>query len=413
MSVEHAACGEWPLYDGGAAPALGFAVDIGTTTLALQLHDLSEGKLLATQGAHSRQAAFGADVLSRIAYADAHTPGEVSRVLLHQIKEMMRGMLAGAGRAAQEVVRVVMTGNTTMLHFAAGLDPHGIGRSPFVPASLFGQAYPDILPFLPARAEVYLPRCAGAYLGADLVCGMLAGRLGQDRKIRLLVDVGTNGEMALAVNGRLYGCATAAGPAFEGAQISMGMPAVAGAVSKVFAQNGGVLYRTIGDAPAQGICGTGLISAARLMLETGALDETGRMEADSWPVGGSGVRLTARDIRELQLAKAAIAAGIDTLLHAAGVSARAVDSLILAGGFGSVLDPDDAMRIGMIPADLAPKARAGGNLALSGAVHLLYAASSRAAAAELARKIEEIPLSTSPFFAEKYMQHMLFPEAGL
>ncbi len=475
-----------PAYDGEEDGALGFAVDIGTTTVVLTLYDLPRGTQLAVRCGANRQAAFGADVLSRIAYTDAHGPDAPHRAIAEQLNELLADALREAGlmlarddaearvwassrdlagsrspadsaeantparernSVGNRVLRGVITGNTTMLHLLTGLNPHGIGVSPFTPESLFGEERraDALFPRLPGDTPVYLPRCVGAYVGADITCGMLAAGIARPGGTRLLIDVGTNGEMALFADGALLCCATAAGPAFEGATIEMGMAAAEGAICRVSLAAGDLRIETIGGVSARGICGTGLISAVRALLTCGALDETGALQADSHPLadlmetrdnmspavgsqglpategvpekipaavhlGDSGVLLTARDIREVQLAKAAIAAGIDTLLHEAGMTAEAVDEVCLAGGFGSAIDPEDAAAIGLIPRALTHKTRAAGNLALSGAAMMLLSRAARAEAAALAVRAREIPLGTNAFFMEKYIDHMQFPE---
>lgn len=416
-----------PAYDGANSEALGIAVDIGTTTVAMQLYHLPSGRLLAQDSALNAQASFGADVLSRIAFSDQHGLSALHRELVDQLSGMMQATLRKADADAGHVERVVATGNTTMLHFLTGLDPHGIGIAPFIPSSFFGDTRPaaGLFPFLPTDAELYLPRCVGAYVGADITCDVLASGLMDRTDATLLVDVGTNGEMALRTKDRLLCCATAAGPAFEGAQISMGMTAAQGAICRVNVLDGLIAAETIGGRPARGVCGTGLISAVRAMLSIGALDPAGTIEPDGhafsalvedreddihFHLGSSGVTLSGRDIREVQLAKAAIAAGIDTLLHEAGYTLKDVASLVLAGGFGSVIDPAEAAAIGLIPRALADYAQAGGNLALAGAAAMLFSKDARKASEQFARKAQEISLSSSAYFMEKYMDHMFFPE---
>lgn len=387
-----------PEYDGAEKHALGIAVDIGTTTIAARLYDLPSGKLLAERGERNQQIAFGADVLNRIAYADARGIAPLTESISTQLRKIIFSL-------TDTFSRMVITGNTTMLHFAAGLNPHGIGQAPFTPESLFGAEFS----ILHDSVKAYFPCCISSYVGADISCGILATDLCAGGN-KLMVDIGTNGEMALFAGGRLFCCATAAGPAFEGAEIERGMEAAAGAICRVYLSDGGIRYETLGDVPARGICGTGLISALRVMLETGVLDETGMMEAEKFPIGDSGVYITSRDVRQLQLAKAAIAAGIDSLLRAANVSAGDIGALLLAGGFGK-LCPEDAAAIGLIPPALESKARAVGNTALEGAARLLFSRGERDIAREIASRAEEVGLASSPFFTEKYMEHMLFPEA--
>lgn len=404
--------GVLPAYDGAEAEALGFAIDIGTTTVAMRLYDLPQGRLLCSRGEMNRQGSFGADVLSRIAYADKQGFGSLTRLIREQLSDMASAMLSEAGVSADAVRRVAVAGNTTMLHFAAGLDPHGIGISPFTPESLFGGVCSAraIVPCLPEAAEAHLARCISAYVGGDVTAGLHASGFYDPSGTRLLIDVGTNGEMALLAGGRLLCCATAAGPAFEGAQISMGMPAAEGAVHRVRVENGALLCETIGNAPARGLCGTGLISAVCALRRVDALSETGALESDPFPLGDSGVTVTGRDMREVQLAKAAIAAGIDALLEKAGVSPEAVDEVLLAGGFGSTIDPVEAAVIGLIPQAFIKKTRAVGNIALLGAAQFLFSRPAREAAEAIAAQAVEIPLATNPVFIEQYMERMMFPE---
>lgn len=397
------ALGDLPAYDGDAPGGYGLAVDIGTTAITLAAYRLPEGREPAAVITEmNRQSAYGADVITRIGGDHA---------LLHRcVTAQLAAMLARAGIAPEDVRRAVITGNTAMLHLFAGLDPAGMGRAPFTPQSLFGHAAPcDFLP----RAEVYLPPCASAFVGADITCGALAADLlGRDGP-SFLIDVGTNGEMMLRAGGRLLCCSTAAGPAFEGAEISQGMPALPGAVDRVWLSGGEICWRGIPGAPVRGICGTGMVSALRAFYERGDLDETGAIAPqEGGPCllrVGEAVALTQRDVRKLQLVKAAVAAGIAVLLQEAGIQAGDIARTWLAGGFGSALDPLDAAAIGMIPAGLAPQAKAGGNLALRGAAMLLFSEKLRAQAQRLARESEEIPLATHPVFQEEFVEQMGFP----
>lgn len=412
-------------YDGADANALGVAVDIGTTTLALELHHLAQGKKLATVCEMNQQGAYGADVLSRIAYAEQGNLQQLQAIIHQQLNNMLDMAVSQAQVQARNVQRVVVTGNTTMLHLLRGLNPAGIGRAPFVPQSLFGEACraDEIFPALQPGAELYIPRCVGAYVGADITCGMLCAGMGAAQETVLLVDVGTNGEMALYNEGKILCCATAAGPAFEGAEISMGMAAKPGAVNHVFVQQGQVCFTTISGAAPCGLCGTGLISALSMMVQQGIVDETGEIQAEghgftslveqvngqpAFCIGASGVLLTQQDIRQLQLAKAAIAAGIETLLHEAGVPAAKVNTLFLAGGFGNSFNPADAAGMGLLPAGLLQQARGLGNAALNGAVHLLYARHLYSQTEKMAAEAEEIALSSSPYFMDRYIENMMF-----
>ena len=406
------AMGSLPDYDGGAPGLFGLAVDIGTTAITLAAYRLPEQEPVAVITEMNHQSAHGADVISRI---------DGDAALLHRcVTAQLADMIANTGIDSNEVTRAVVTGNTAMLHLFAGLDPSGMGRAPFTPRSLFGEA--AACAFLP-KAEVYLPPCITAFVGADIACGALAADI-LGHPSAFLIDVGTNGEMLLHVGGRLLCCSTAAGPAFEGAEISQGMPALPGAVDRVWQEGGHLRWSSVASLrPVRGICGTGMVSALRAFYERGSLDETGaivdreddpyllwREDGPALWLGDCGVALTQRDVRRLQLVKASIAAGISTLLSEADVRAEGIEQVWLAGGFGSTLNPADAAAIGMIPAGLAPRARAGGNLALRGAAMLLFSKSLREEARHIARVAAEIPLATHPVFQEEFIEQMGFPE---
>ncbi len=402
--------------DSKASGDCGLAVDIGTTTVSAALYDLSSGSLLADAHELSAQARFGADVLSRIEYGNAHGTEELTEAIRGQLSRMAHSVCERV--SSIELNRLAITGNTTMLHYLTGLDPRGIGISPFVPESLFGGAF-DV-----GGRAAYLPRCISAYVGADISCGLLQVGMCDRDGPELLVDVGTNGEMAIRARGSTLCCATAAGPAFEGAEIEMGMAAVSGAVSKVRELDGRIEVDTIHGMEPVGICGTGLISAVDLMIRTGALSASGRIEAEGrfahlvvdrggqpcFLLGDSGVYLTQRDIRAIQLAKAAIRAGIETLLHEAGIGAEDLRALHISGGFGSYIDPAEAAGIGLIPEAALPVVRAAGNTALAGVARVLLEECAGERVARIAEEAVEVPLSTNAFFMEQYVEQMGFFE---
>jgi uncharacterized 2Fe-2S/4Fe-4S cluster protein (DUF4445 family) len=413
------------VYD-GADGGYGAAIDIGTTTVSALLFSFDTGETVSSAHEMNRQAVYGADVLSRIDCSNREGVGELSRCLLSQVNGMLSKLISDAGVDADDVRRVVAAGNTTMLHFLTGLDPRGIGAAPFVPVSLFGdeRAAGELFPMF-RGAELYLPPSVSAYIGADITCGILAAGFAEKSGARLLIDVGTNGEMALRSGSRITCCSTAAGPAFEGASISMGMPAVSGAVCGVSNRGSVISCRTVDGARPTGVCGSGMISAVRLMLEAGVLDGSGRIlerphgferlvvKNDgelSFVLGDSGVFLTQRDIRNIQLAKASIAAGALVLLKNAGITPDTVETLYLSGGFGSTIDPREAAAIGLIPNELAGRASASGNTSLSGAAKTLFSRAERRRAAEIASSAEEIQLSSSAEFMEEYVERMPFYE---
>ena len=368
----------------------GAAVDIGTTTVAAYLYSLSDGVCKKAICRENVQTAYGADVIARIEYASRGGLAELSEKIREQISDIIKTEFA------LPIQKLVITGNTTMLHLLAGIDPQSLAVAPFTPVSLFGKW----------RDNVYLPRCVSAYVGADITCAILASGMCRDNAA-LLVDIGTNGEMALWHEERLLCCSTAAGPAFEGALISQGMSALPGAISRVWTEAGTLRYETVAGAAPVGICGSGLVDVAACMLELGAMDETGYLEED-FPIGDSGVKITAQDVRQLQLAKSAIRAGLETLLAESGLSTEQIEHFYVAGGFGKFINLENAAKIGLIPPSLTGKASALGNAAGAGASMILLSADALAESERIAQMAEVAELSNSPVFMEKYMEYMMF-----
>lgn len=393
----------------------GLAVDIGTTTVAAQLYGLETGTLRGEALGANQQDRFGADVISRIEFSNRQG-GELLQESLHtQLEEMAASCMEQAGIAKLDAA--VVTGNTTMLHFWEGLDPRGIAVAPFTPMSLFGTHGTQTL----AGVAPYLPPCLGSYIGADITCAILSsGLMGHRDETSLLIDLGTNGEIALFHQGRLYCASTAMGPAFEGAGLSCGMQAAPGAVSVITQEDdGSVSAAVIGGGEAMGICGSGVLDAVAVMLEQGVLDESGLLCESSpnvtswngqfaWQIPGTSVRLTQKDIRQVQLAKAALCAGIQTLLKTASLEPEQVDRLYIAGGFGHYMNLSSASRIGLFPPCLAPKARVLGNAALAGAVTLLLDPAFLESLADIQRCAEEIPLSGNSIFSDSYIDNITF-----
>ena len=257
------------------------------------------------------------------------------------------------------------------------------------------------------NAKCYLPRCLHAFVGADTTCALLASGMTKRSETALLCDIGTNGEMALWHQGRLYIASTAAGPAFEGAGISCGCASVLGAIDRVTVVNGNLHCHTIGNQPAVGICGSGLLDAVASLLDTELMDETGYLEEEEVALSEN-VTLTQADIRAVQLAKAATYAGIMSLLTAANCDINAVEKLYIAGGFGSHLDLRSAVRIGLIPAELASRVEVIGNAALDGAAMLLMDTTNREQIAAFEGCTEHVRLDGNPVFADRYVEAMLF-----
>ena len=403
--------------------AVGMAVDIGTTTVAVYAYHLKDGSSLGRHSFQNPQAKFGADVISRIQAALDGNAAALRQCIRKELDSAFRRLAKHAGTPLEQVRSICVTGNTTMLDLFSGVDVEPLSHSPFEVSEHFGTIHAESQ--FPAlfRAQVYLPRTISAFVGSDITCALLSSGMVGSAQTILLADIGTNGEMALWHNGRLWCCSTAAGPAFEGAGISMGSAAITGAMSHVETRNGQLHWDTVGGGNAFSICGSGLIDAVAALLELGLVDETGRIDEDAplyeaygceredgpaLRLGDSGIILTQPDIRAVQLAKSAICAGMYTLLHEAGASVGQVGSLLLAGGFGSFLSCASAGRIGLIPSALAPAARSIGNAAGMGASMILLSDEMKARSLEIAAAAKDVELSASPYFMEQYVEQMMF-----
>lgn len=400
----------------------GAAFDIGTTTIAAYLCRMENGEILATASHKNPQAVFGADVISRITRA-MEGEGQALADAVRQAIDAMLDTLSQEAEIAREAIRtIVLTGNTAMEYLLMGYDPAAISRAPFEPDHFFGfSTTADQLGLGTANTAVYITRCISAYVGGDITSGILSTRMCDTDAPILLADIGTNGELALSMGEKLFCCSTAAGPAFEGAGIYQGMTASNGAISRVWAENDTLHYEVIGGGKPQGICGSGIIDAVAACLELAYIDETGAIddllpdeiyrEVDDQPAiafPDSDIVLTQKDIRAVQLAKSAICSGIETLLSEANLSAEQVSQLLIAGGFGTVLNIHSAAAIGLIPKALAEKATAVGNAAGMGAILQLLTLEERTAAETIAAKAETLELSTHPVFREAYIENMMF-----
>lgn len=369
---------------------VGVAIDIGTTTIAGYLYSFPECVCVNTICEKNLQTKFGSDVITRIEYSMQGGAEELQKTIHNQIYGIIE-------KLTDEIPdTVVITGNTVMLHFWAGLNAEGIAKYPFTPKSLFGVW----------QGRVYVPRCISAYIGADITTAVIASDMLKDRT-SFLVDIGTNGEMALWHDGMLKCCSTAAGPAFEGAGISRGMLASSGAISKVYIRGNKIQYETIDNIPAVGICGTGIIDAVSCMKDLGIIDETGYMEKD-FRIGDSDVFITIGDVRAVQLAKSAVSAGIETLMHECGISYHQIEKFYVAGGFGAYIDKNSAANIGLIPKEVVNKVVILGNAAGVGASVLLQSKEMLEKSEETAKSANSIELADSSVFMQKYMDNMMF-----
>ena len=404
--------------DGG--DGCGIAVDIGTTTIAAYLLRLSDGARLSDLGRKNPQSTFGADVIARIEHSLAGGGAALQSAVAGCLNEMIAELQRRAGGDAGSLRAVAITGNTAMLYLLTGRGVRCLSAAPFAADCLFGDEIPAKTAglTLPEDVKVYLMPSISAFVGADITAAILSSGMTEHPENTLLVDIGTNGEMALFSQGRLLCCSTAAGPAFEGAGLTMGMNALAGAIDRVGLSGGMLVTHTIGGGAARGVCGSGVIDALAALLTAGALDETGLLDEEHALVAeyqdepaaqlAPGVYLTGRDVRALQLAKSAICAGMLTLIHHAGLTPEEIGTLYIAGGFGSFINVKSAAKISLIPPALAPRAKAIGNAAGAGASMALLSVRAREAAARIARTAETVELSTDPYFMEKYVDCMMF-----
>ena len=385
----------------------GVSLDIGTTTLAARLYD-TKGNLLAKSVRLNSQARYGADIVSRIEAATYGNAESLCRCIVKDIDEMLCEMADSARLITNDVDGVVVTGNTAMLQLFTNTSIENLARAPFALVRKFNE---DILAkdlelnSLCPETKVFLPACISAFVGADTVCAIIASDFCSEEKTKLLVDIGTNGEICLWQNGELYVTSTAAGPAFEGVGISCGMRADVGAVDKVFVKDGKAVAHVIGDASAKGICGSGLVDAISALREIGLLDEMGKMTSDSVEIA-EGVCITQNDIQTFQIAKAAICGGIRTLMDTANI--EKTDTTAIAGGFGSCLIATNAERIGLIPSGTAKDLSVLGNAALDGASRLLLDKGLRTKCADIAERAIVVELAANPTFFDNYVEAMMF-----
>jgi len=420
---------------------LGIAFDIGTTTVVGYLLDLRTGQELAAVSALNPQTRYGADVITRIALAAREESGlaELHEAIISEINSLIGEAVGQVGVQQEDIYTVSVVGNTTMHHLFLGINPRNLALAPYIPVLQQPMALTARelgLQVNPAGMVYVLPNIAG-YVGADTVGVLLATDLDWSEGIKLAIDIGTNGEIVLGSKERLVACSTAAGPAFEGAQISGGMRGTIGAIDHVRFDDG-VKFTVIGGGRAQGICGSGLLDAIAGLLQQGIIDFRGRILAPDQLTAGaeryadrsvkleSGVKafvlatapetvdgrpilITQSDIRELQLAKGAIAAGIQALLERLGCGLDEVTQVLLAGAFGNYLDPHSACTIGLIPQALESRVRPVGNAAGAGAKAALLSRSEYQRAAMIADFTEYIELSAYPNFSHLFASCLNFP----
>ncbi len=398
----------------------GFAIDIGTTTLAVQLISLETGICIDTGTRLNSQRIHGADVITRIQASINGKCKEFMEQIRSDLWQSMEILCKKHNISIKNIRRIAIAGNTVMIHLLMGYPCDGLGKVPFTPYRINSLQISGrkLFPETDYRTDLLIYPGISAFVGADIVSGLCALHMAEEEPIQLLIDLGTNGEMVLGNKNKLLVSSTAAGPAFEGGNITRGTGSVPGAISKAHLENRSLDIQTIqGHAPV-GICGTGVIELAAELVRNGEMDETGRLK-DHWfesgfPVAldpqGEQICLTQKDIREIQLAKAAVRSGIEVLLANYGITADQVDLVYVAGGFGYQLDYEKAIVIGMFPAAFSEKLQTVGNSSLRGAAELLCNPKIMRKAAKTAALAEEINLSADPAFQEAYMEAMFFEE---
>ena len=391
----------------------GLAVDIGTTTMAFYIVNLLFGTVVDVKTAINPQSKFGADVISRISYGAENENGvkNLQSVLINSINKTINEYCEESGIAFDDFVKVSIVGNTTMLHNFMGVDALPIAHAPFTPVftEVKKMTAKEIGIKIHEDGEVVLSPSKSGYVGADIVAGMASLDTTKIGKKYLFIDIGTNGEMALVTPDKILACATAAGPAFEGANISHGMAATIGAISKV-SKDG---YEVIGNVEPIGICGSGLIDIVANMIDKEVLGMEGNISEDFVITNPNtsektNVLLTQQDVREVQLAKSAIASGINRMLSIGGVEVEDLDNIYLAGGFGNYINVESAVRIGLLPNVPLEKYVQIGNTAGTGAVLALKSEGFMKEQEELIKKMEYIELSTDDEFSMEFAMNMFF-----
>jgi uncharacterized 2Fe-2S/4Fe-4S cluster protein (DUF4445 family) len=412
---------------------LGFAVDVGTTGLAAYLVDLLSGKTVGIAGATNPQIAFGEDVMARLTLVvrDPQGAAKLQRTIVEGLNGLLREVCAQAGVSTTDVVDVVAVGNTAMHHLLLGLPVEQLGSAPYVPAvatALYTPARALGLE-VAAGAALYTPPNLAGFIGGDHIAMLLATATADQPGVTLSLDIGTNTEVSLNAHGTLWSCSTASGPAFEGAHIRDGMRAADGAIERVVWQDGALKWLTINHAKPVGLCGSGILDAVAALRSADIVSVTGAMRRDDPGVRGRNhnvwyeivpaqqtghgrsVVISRSDVNEVQLAKAAIRAGIKLLVEQAGLAEADIDHVIVAGAFGNYIDLAGAITIGMFPPLPLERFHQVGNAAGIGAKRLLINAEEREHANAVVRRLNYIELTNHPHFTDRFSQAvMLTPD---
>lgn len=389
------------------------AFDIGTTTVVGYLLSGMTGEVLSSVSMLNPQISYGADVISRIQYVLDHDSSELTDCIREAITSLTGDACQKAGVRTEDVTAASIVGNTCMHHLFLGINPHSMTVPPYMPevSEAIECSSQGMLP-LGESAEIrILPNIAG-FVGADTVACIEACGMDMSEENCLMIDIGTNGEMVLGNKKRRVACSTAAGPAFEGAKISQGMRGAEGAIDHVFLKDGMVSCHVIGKGKALGICGSGLLDLIACLRRMDFIDESGWMKEKSYPIPGTEVSLTQRDVREIQVAKAAIRAGIDLMTEYMGIEMEEIHTVYLAGAFGNYLNPASMCDIGMIPPELLTKIQPVGNAAGEGAKMCALSREAFERSGRIAKETEFLELATREDFQDVFIDELEFPEVS-
>lgn len=387
------------------------AVDIGTTTIAIALFEKESGTILDTQSCMNRGRMFGTDVLARIEAVNQGHGAQLRQMLQQDIVQGIRILIRRAAILDGEIKEIFISGNTTMQHILLGYDCRRLGQYPFIPECLAPGRKPwkEVFGNEMSAAEVIFFPGVSAFIGSDIVMGIYESGMYESDETALLLDLGTNGEMVLGNRAGMLAASTAAGPALEAGNIEKGMPGVAGAISHVTIDGSRVKYETIGGRTPAGICGTGVLEMVAELLRTGKIDANGTFvsEMDRFSIV-NGIAFSQKDVRQVQLAKAAIRAGIEILTGDYGITVSDVRKIYLAGGFGYQLKEETAIAIGMLPEEWRGKVIPLGNTSLKGAIRYGCEADAESRITAILGKIEEQNLAAHPKFESEYVKQINF-----
>lgn len=406
------------IYANAKGKPYGIAIDIGTTTLAFALIDLKEGKVKDTYSKLNSQGLYGADIVSRIQGAEGEGLEKLHSLIKDDILTAIEELLKKAKVKGEDIYGLVMTGNTVMLHLAQGLSPKSLGQFPFtaIKLALHELSFEELFREKLLDCRVSILPSIGAFIGADVLAGILYHNIIESDEIVILIDIGTNGEIVIGNKDRILASSTAAGPALEGGNISCGIGSVPGAIGRVTYKDNNFQWETIENREPVGICGSGVIDSIGEGLRHGLIDNTGLLRKDLIEDGltiytdnkGKKLRIGQRDIREIQLAKGAIRAGIECLIGEYAIDYSDIDRLYLAGGFGSNIRVENIVEMGLIPESLGEKAVVSGNSSLGGGVNYLLDKSSKDKLEIIRQKSKAINLSRDSRFNDFFIRYMYF-----